>query len=69
MFVRSKLLWLLGIILVVAYLLTIMKITEHFRNNTNDNNKLEINKNNVAIPNDVSLEFGEKVTGNCGCWK
>ena len=63
MFVRSKLLWLLGIILVVAYLLTIMKITEHFRNNTNDNNKLEINKNNVAIPNDVSLEFGEKVTG------
>lgn len=32
MFIRSKLLWLLGIMLVLAYFSTIVKITETFRN-------------------------------------
>lgn len=88
MFVRSNLLWLFGIVLVVAYFSTIMKITEPFRNSrkrktrknkkTTKNKKvkrnnidrrkvfnsiLKIKKDNVSIPNDVSVEFGAKVSG------
>lgn len=72
MFIRSNLLWLSGIILLVVYFSTIMKITEPFRNKKNKKTKkkakkhggiLRIKNNNVTIPNDVSVEFGAKVGG------
>lgn len=76
MFVRSNLLWLLGIVLVVVYFSTIMKITEPFRNSRKKSKKntkkgkkkmfnsiLKIKKDNVSIPNDTSVEFGAKVGG------
>lgn len=74
MFVRSNLLWLLGIILLLAYVSTILKIKETFRNsrkwkNKNkkaDTEKLIIKDNNVSIPNDASVEFGANVSGKEG---
>lgn len=72
MFIRSKLLWLLVIILILAYFSTIMKITETFRNSKKNskwkkknkhNKNLKIKDNNVSIPNDVSVEFGANVSG------
>jgi hypothetical protein len=74
MFVRSNLLWLFGIILIIAYFSTILKITEPFRNSKRKfrnkkkktkkyGGKLKIKDNNVSIPNDVSVEFGAKVGG------
>lgn len=72
MFICSKLLWFLGIVLSLAYFSTIIKITEPFRNSRNksktNKNKgfdsvLKIKDNNVVIPNDVSIEFGAEVAG------
>ena len=97
MFSRSNLLWLLGIVLLVAYVSTILKVTETFRssrkkkskkskkskknkiiNQPNQltpskqpkefkkkmlNNILRIKKDNVSIPNDVSVEFGANISG------
>lgn len=69
---RSYLLWLLGILLLIVYFSTILKITETFKNSkkktknekkTEFNNILKLKDNNVAIPNDVSIEFGAQVSG------
>lgn len=69
---RSYLLWLLGILLLIAYFSTILKITETYKNSKNKKNKqkkkkfesiLKVKDNNVAISNDVSVEFGAQVSG------